>query len=479
MGAADLRALAPLLVLVSGTVLVMLLAAFRRVHSLAAGASALVLALAIAALPFAAREAPRQVTALIRIDAFGLVFIGVVCAAALAATLLAWSYMRAHSGPREELYVLLLTATLGAAALVSSSHFASLFLGLEVLSVSLVALTGYLVRRRRPLEAALKYLVLSGASSALLLFGGALIYFRFGTLGLHQIAVAAAQAPGDAVLLAGYALILVGLGFKLSLVPFHFWTPDVYQGAPAPVTAFLSTVSKASVAALLLRFLIETHATQHWALSLALELMAAASILVGNLLALRQRDLKRLLAYSSIAHLGYLLIAFVAAGPFGAEAVAYYLVAYVVMTLAAFGVVSHLSAAADGADMDALERYRGLFWRRPWPASVLAAALLSLAGMPVSAGFMAKFYVFAAGVAAGLWPLLVVLVAGSVLGLFYYLRAIGALFDRAGEPAPQPPARFAVAGTLALAALTVLLVVLGAYPQPAIALVSAATGGLY
>ncbi len=424
MTSADLVALAPLLVLTATTVLVLLLAAFRRSHALAAGTTVLGLVLALAALPLAWTVAPHGVTALLVVDGYGLFFGGLVCAAALAVTLLVYAYLDDLHGYREELYVLLLTATLGAAVLAVSRHFATLFVGLELLSLSLFALIAYPVRRRAPVEAAIKYLVLAGVSSALLAFGLALLYFDLGALGFAHAGALAGGAPTSPALAAGFALTLAGLAFKLSLVPFHFWTPDVYEGAPAPIAAFIATVSKGAVAALLLRYLLDTGAYRSEAQLAAVQAIAIATILAGNLLALLQDNIKRILAYSSIAHLGYLLIAFLAAGELAAEAGGYYLVAYFVMTLGAFGVVARLSSSE--AELMALADYRGLAWHRPGLAAVLAAMLLALAGMPLTAGFVAKFYVFAAGVAAARWPLVAALVIGSVLGLFYYLRVVAA-----------------------------------------------------
>src|SRR5205823_6514881 len=233
------------------------------------------------------------------------------------------------------------------------------------------------------------------------------------------------------------------LGFKLAVVPFHMWTPDVYEGAPAPVTAFVATVSKGAVVALLLRYLVQTGASTYRPVLLALSLIAVASMLVGNVLALLQHNVKRLLAYSSIAQLGYLLVALVAGGPRAAEAVTYYMVAYMVTTLCAFGSVTVLSGTT--ADADTLEVYRGLFWRRPGVAVVLAAALLSLAGMPLTAGFVGKFYVLAAGVESALWLLVVLVVCNSALGLFYYLRLVVTMCAPLPREAMVPTTGFTLA----------------------------------
>jgi NADH-quinone oxidoreductase subunit N len=277
------------------------------------------------------------------------------------------------------------------------------------------------------------------------------------------------------LLLPGVALIVTGIGFKLALVPFHMWTPDVYEGAPAPVTAFVATVSKGAMFALLLRYFNQSGFSHGLApLVLVFSIIAIASMVTGNLLALLQNNVKRILAYSSIAHMGYLLVAFQVGGPMGASAAIFYLVAYFVMTLGAFGVVTVLSERERDADL--LEDYRGLFWRRPALALVFTAMLLSLAGIPLTAGFLGKFYLIAAGASVGAWALILILVITSAIGLFYYLRIVVTLYaqpagsDRAHEPIP----RRAPAATLVLAALTVILIWLGVYPAPLLVEIRAA-----
>jgi len=464
---ADLLALLPLLVLSGSSVVVMLLAAFWRRP--AAASSLVGLALSFAALPLAAAVVPRQVTPLLTIDGFALFYMGLVFAATFVVVILAYAYCNRAASPHEALYVLLLLAALGSAVLVASSHFASFVLGLELLSVCLFALIAYPRETERPLEAGIKYLVLAGVSSAFLLFGMALIYAEFGSMAFGALGALVARGAGGAFMLAGVALILVGIGFKLALVPFHMWTPDVYQGAPAPVAAFVATVSKGAMLALLLRWFVVTGGYRSATIMLALTAIAIASILAGNLLALLQSNVKRILAYSSIAHLGYLLVAFLAAGALAIEAVSYYLVAYFVMMLGAFGVVGLLSPGGLQPDTESLADYRGLFWRRPWVAGVFTAMLLSLAGIPLTMGFVAKFYVVTAGVGAQLWLLVVVLVVGSAIGLFYYLRIIAAMCERVPESGARLPA-VAGAGGWTLAVLTALLLWLGIAPAPLIEL---------
>jgi len=273
------------------------------------------------------------------------------------------------------------------------------------------------------------------------------------------------------VVTIGIVMLLVGVGFKLAVVPFHMWTPDVYEGAPAPVGAYVATVSKGAVFALLLRYLAPVGLHQGSALFLALTAVAIASMLAGNLLALRQDNVKRILAYSSIAHLGYLLVAFLATGERAAIAVGFYLVAYFATTLAAFGVVTVLSTRE--RDADAIADYRGLGARRPGLAFIFAVALFSLAGMPLTIGFIGKFTIVTAGAGSALWALVIVLVLTSTIGLYYYTRLVVAMYVRRPEEAhlEAGAATGGGAGVAVLAALTVFLLVFGVYPAPLIHLV--------
>lgn len=485
MTLADLYTILPYDAMALGIVVVLLVVAFARSHVLTLALTLMTIAVSFFWLFPTGSMMPRQVTPLFVIDAYSWYYVGMLLVTAAGTALLAYAYFNNYGGLREEFYVLLLIATLGGMVLVASSHFASLFLGLELLSVSLFGMIGYTFNRDGPLEAALKYLILTGMSSAMLLFGMALIYVTLGTMQFGTIvqAITPQTALADPWMLIGLALIIVGLGFKISLVPFHLWTPDVYQGAPAPVTAFIATVSKAAVFALLLRYWVEIDAYRYSAVYLVLTIIAIASMLAGNLLALMQHNVKRILAYSSIAHMGYLLVAFLAGGSQAVEAVNYYLAAYVLTSLGAFGVVSVLSSAESDEETEDLSQYRGLFWRRPWTAGIFTLMLLSLAGIPFTAGFVAKFYALAAGVHIESWWLVFTLVTGSAIGLFYYLRIIVALYanpEEAAAPVSVPAvgrvhAGAIFAGALSLAAFTIAVVWIGIYPDPLINFIQYAT----
>ncbi len=295
------------------------------------------------------------------------------------------------------------------------------------MSISLYPLIAYLRSAPSHAEAGMKYLVLSGVSSAFLLFGMALVYGVTGTMDFSLIGQRLmGLATGAPMALAGMVFLIVGVGFKVGLVPFHMWTPDVYEGSPAPIAAFIATISKGSMIGLLLRYFSGVSLSDHPRLFTIFAIMAIASMFAGNLLALFQNNIKRLLAYSSIAHFGYLLVAFLSAGSLKVAAATYYLVAYLATTLGAFGVVTLLSGKEQ--DADGIDAYEGLGRRSPWLGGMLAFMLLSLAGMPLTAGFIGKFYVVAAGVGSSLWVLVVILIVNSAIGLFYYLRVTAALY---------------------------------------------------
>ncbi len=465
MNGGSWNAIAPWLALGATPVAAMLAIALRRSHRATLWITVAGFGAGLLRIRPAARAAPLAVTPLLRVDGFALYFTALIAGAALVTALLAYPALERREERREEFYVLLGVAALGAATLAASDHFASFFLGLETLSVALYGLAAYPRRDPLALEAGIKYLVLAAASAAFLLLGMALIYASTGALGFARLAGALPAAP-PSLLAPGAALILVGVGFKLGLVPFHLWTPDVYQGAPAPAAGFIATASKAGVFAVLMRFFFVFGGLDSWRTVSAVVALAIASMLGGNLLALRQRNLKRLLGYSSIAHMGYLLVALLAARYAVALATAtagFYFLAYFVTTLAAFGLIAALTT--ERGEPQEIADLRGLFWRRPFPATVLAAAMLSLAGIPLTAGFLAKFYLVAAGAAAALWMLLLVLVISSVIGLFYYLRVMMALFAPA-EEAAAPLAPLPAGQGWLLGALLAALFWIGLFPQP-------------
>jgi NADH-quinone oxidoreductase subunit N len=482
MSRADILGILPLLI-AAGTCLATLVGiAVRRHHRATFLLTLAGLAASVGSLAAARNAAPRQVSALLVIDAYSLFYTGLILAAAAVLVLFSYGYLRGRKESREEYYPLLCLAALGSAVMTAASHFVSFFLGLELLSVALFALIAFRHTELTAVEAGVKYLLMAGVSSAFLVFGMALIYAEYGTLALTALSreLASGAAPG-LIGYAGLGMILVGLGFKLAVVPFHMWAPDVFQGAAAPVAALIATVSKAGVFVPMMRFVRPLDAHGRSGLLLAFTLIAVASMGFGNLLALLQANLKRLLAYSSIAHFGYLLLAFIAGGPGGATAAGFYFVAYFATTLAAFGVLIVLSGG--GLEAELITDYRGLAWRYPWLAGALTVTLLSLAGLPISAGFFAKLFVLGAGVEAGRSLASIALVAASAVGIYYYLRILVEVFRRPGaeEEAGRPPAQAgrSVASGAALAALTLILLALGVFPSPLFEAIRRWIGGLF
>lgn len=445
--------LLPLLITSGAAVILVIIISFYRGRELISGVTLAALIAAFVSLFYVEPSTSR----LFLIDRYALFYLGLLFPAAAAASVLLRSGI--------EIFPLLLLSTTGAGIIVISGHFVSFFLGLETLSVSLYVLIAYF-REKKSQEAAVKYLVLASVSSALLLLGVSFLYYQTGTLEIAPL-TSLSVTP---YVLAGIGLIVTGVGFKLALVPFHMWAPDIYEGSSAPIAGFIATVSKGAVFAFALRYAaLATH--NHFVnIGVVISVLAVASMFVGNLLALLQKNIRRLLGYSSIAHAGYILVAFQAAGPMGLEAVGYYLTVYFISILGAFGVIAVLSE--NNPRQQTISDYEGLAWRHPFLAVVLTVMFFSLAGIPFTAGFIGKFYVLAAGISSNQWFLVVSLIISSVIGLFYYLRVIIALFHDGGRETAYLPVP--VSGTAVLSVLAVLAVVLGVYPAPFIEVLSAA-----
>jgi len=470
-----ISAASPLIILTLGPIGVMLSIGWRRRHSTTLTLSLLLLILAGFASLQAMSVAPRQLTPLLLIDRFGLFYLTFIIVLSGSLLLLGVQYLAHKESHPDEYYVLFLLATAGACVMVVSTHFASFYLGLEVLSISQYGLIAYVRRDRRGAEAGLKYLILAATSAAFILFGMALIYAEFGTMQFAILAHATPKQVENSVVLLGVAMVFAGIGFKLSVVPFHLWTPDVYEGAPIPVAAFTATVAKISVLAVLVRYFALEHAPVSQSLLGIVAISAAVSMLAGSLLALIQHNIKRLLAYSSITHIGYISVLFLTGGALTHGGVAYYLIAYSAATLAAFGVVMTTSASLRRPyDIERLEDFAGLYWRNKTLAIVLTISLLSLAGIPLTAGFIGKLYVVFAGAKSEYWWLLIVVALSSVVGVYYYLRIVLILFSRTKT---YPP--LATAAPVALPQRIILLTLsgislgLGIYPAPLISVVQA------
>ena len=468
MNATMFSALAPILMLSLTAVVLMIQASIKRDQSVAWVITAVGFLLTLWSASYA-RDFIQPVTILLEVDHWSLFFTSLILMASLVTLVLSKDTFSSEGERKEEYYLLLVLSVLGAVVLIQSSHMVSLLLGMELMGVALYAMIAFPERGQLPLEGAVKYLVLSACASAMLLYGFALIYAATGELSYAGIGARAALAYAEnpMLMMAGSAMVLAGIGFKLSVAPFHMWTPDVYEGAPTPVTGFLATVSKSAVFVALSRFYIDGALYQFSGLNTALVVLAIASMLVGNWLALRQKNIKRLLAYSSIAHFGYLLVVLIALTYLEADLVSqsitFYLTAYIVTTLAAFTIVS-MVAGEDTAKQN-ISAFAGLFWSRPLEASALTVAMLSLAGIPLTAGFMAKFFVITVGIQSGLWGLLAVLVIASAIAIYYYLRIIFAMTQSAQSSGNSANWQEKLAAIVLMASILAL----GSWPQPFIA----------
>jgi len=433
------------LLAVAVTVMVVLLAdAFvpgrRKAWLAVLGAAGLVVALGLevaAALTGVAAPANAQMMFYdaIAVDGFAVFFQVIFLGLALLVMMLSPAYLDRHDAQRGEFYVLVVAALAGMMLMVAAGSLLTIFLGVELLSIALYILCAFLRRDERSQEAGLKYLLIGGFASGFLLYGFALLFGGTGTTSVRQIALVLPHLDGDALVFSvlGAGLILVGLAFKASAAPFHTWTPDVYEGAPAPVVAFMSVGTKVAAIAVFLRLfavgLAAPAAQSRWAVLLGS--VAALSMIVGAVGALQQTELKRMLAYSSVAQAGYLLLAVVAGGSDGLVGGAFFLAAYGVMTFGAFGAVTVLSVREGGGSLVA--NLRGLGYRSPVLGALLALFLLSLAGVPATIGFWGKLFVLEAAVHNGYAALAMVAVVSSAISLYYYLRVVVIIYT----PAPD------------------------------------------
>ena len=398
-------------------------------------------------------------TPMLQLDALSSFAIGLVGLGSLLCVWLSITYLPALRINHGEYYALLLLSTAGMFVLVSAVDLIPLFLGLELTSLPLYALVGFNRRKLRSNESALKYFLMGAFSSAILLYGMALLYGATG----HTDFTGISQGfeGGGGLALAGLALMVAGLAFKVSVVPFHQWTPDVYEGAPTSVTAFMAVTVKTAGFIVLLRFLVVALPEMFERLSVLLSVLAGLTMLVGNVMAVIQENVKRMLAYSAVSHAGYLLVGVATGTPEAWTAVLFYLFVYLFMTVGVFCVV--IALAQGGREWDSIEDFAGLASRRPALAAVMSLFLLSLAGIPGTAGFMAKFYLVVAAVGADQIALVLILVVSSLISVFYYLRLPVVMYMKQRRHDPQAETSSSEIVVLALCAAAVLYFAL--FPQ--------------
>lgn len=461
-------------VIVGATLMVLLLAdAFtpddrKSLLALVAGAGVLLALVAAVASVGAGVGDPGQGRLLfnrtVAVDGFSIFFEIIFLSLTLLVLMLAPAYLDRRRIQRGEFYILLVAALAGMMLMVSATSLMTVFIGIELLSISLYILSAFLRELERSQEAGLKYLLIGGFASGFLLYGMALVYGGTGSTNLPQIGAALRVASGDqlAFSVVGIGLLLVGLAFKASAAPFHTWTPDVYEGAPSPVVAFMSVGTKIAAIAVFLRLFAGTFGVpsvaSRW--TILLGAVAGLSMLVGAVGALRQTDLKRMLAYSSVAQAGYLLLAVVAGNRAGLVGGLFYLAAYATMTFGAFGVVTLLARSdSDGSEISEL---RGLGYRHPALGALLALFMLALAGVPPTAGFMGKLFVFVAAIKAGYTGLTIIAVVSSAISLYYYLRVVIVVYSPPDSARRAQPADSL--GTAAVLFAGALTLVLGIFP---------------
>ena len=448
----DLGALLPSLIVFGAGVLVLLLDLLppRSKEHLGGVALAGLVAALLSAIPLWNRDS-RAFRDMVLLDNYALFFHVVICYASALAVLLSIDYLRRNGVESGEYYALLLFSTTGMMLLASAGDLLVVFLGIELMSLSLYVLAGLFKLRLASGEASMKYFLLGAFATSFLLYGIALIYGATGSTNFDRIAAAAAARPRDALVTIGLSLLLVGFGFKISSVPFHMWAPDVYEGAPTSVTALIRVLTVALRAA-----------QPDW--SVLLWAVAAVTMTVGNVIAIAQSNLKRMLAYSSIAHVGYMLVGLVAGGVSGAGAVLFYLLAYTFTTAGAFGAILLVERSDDGEAVEVGD-YAGLARRHPVLAATLGLFLLSLIGIPPLAGFVGKFYLFGSAVRAGYVWLTVLGVLNSAIAAYYYLRVIVYMYMREPEGADVRLVP-SFAGGVALAIAVIGIVLLGVMPAP-------------
>jgi NADH-quinone oxidoreductase subunit N len=457
----------PEMILVGTAILVLLIDAIRPTRD-----QALSLTLSLAALAAAAfysivlwewSGGPTVLGGMVSTDRFGVFFREVILGSTVIALLFSHTYLTRTAEARGEFYALMLFAAAGMTLIAVAADLILVFLALEILSLSLYVMAGFSWRRLASQEASLKYFLLGAFSSAFFLYGIAFAYGATGTTSIGAMARALSGESGTTLALALVAggLLLVGFAFKVAAVPFHMWTPDVYQGAPTPVTAFMAAGTKVAAFAALLRVLSSALGPVSWDLRPGLWAIAAVTMVLGSTLAIAQTDVKRMLAYSSIAHAGFVLVGVVAVSEAGVSGSMFYLVAYAAMILGGFGVAALVSGR--GEERTSLAAYAGLARRSPWLAALLALFLLSLAGIPPTAGFIAKVVVFQAAVQAGQSALVVIAVLASVVAAFFYLRLIVVMYMR--EPEETAAVAAGAGPGVALGVTAALTLALGVFPS--------------
>ncbi len=476
-----MQSLSPLLIVAFGSVLSLLLIAWRRSQKMILTFTLAIFVCALlASISLVINLTDEvQVTPLMKVDNYGNFAFILILVASIAVGFLSSTWLTHSVEVHDEFFILLQLVVLGAGVLVMSDHFASLFLGFELLSIALVGMVGYSRDSQYSVESSFKYLILSASASSFMLLGIAFIYSQSGSLSF----AVEAEPVYSLFYSSGILLFLVGVAFKLSLAPFHLWTPDVYQGAPTPVTLLLATVSKIAMFVVLMKFwfsqtsfFTQSFVSNNNVLSTLnlMSVLAILSMIIGNVLALKQQNIKRLLAYSSIAHMGYLLIVLLIISPQSVglawQSALFYLAAYVLATVSLFMALQLTQCNHEDTEQS-IGDWQGMFWQNPLLALLIIVAILSLAGIPLTAGFIGKFYLLTVAVQAQQWWLIAALIVGSGIGLFYYLRIVFTLFNDVSVEKTSslqlPVVGAKLAPVMSISAIIFILsgIILGVYPD--------------
>lgn len=456
----DFAAISPLLIVLTFAMILLLVESFAEEFSkkYANYITLVALILAMGAAVYAPISTNPLLANWLRFDPLARIFNLFFLSIGLGSTLLASAFFERFQATRGEYYFLLLASLFGLMLVGSSADFLTLFLGIETLSIALYILCGYMKKWELSHEASIKYFLMGALGAGFLLYGIALVYGAVGSTKFEHLLESyqgLTANPEKVLFLAGISLITVGLAFKAAIVPFHVWAPDVYDGAPTPVTAFMAVGTKVGAFAAFARIFLVALPQFNGLWNEGVALLAYATLIYANYVAMRQIQLRRFFAYSGISHAGFALIPLVASTPDALSSLLFYLIVYGVATLGAFAVLARLDTTSDGVMLDDLS---GLFSRSPFLASTLALCLLTLAGIPPTVGFLAKFYIFKVAFEAGYYALVIVALLTTILSAYYYLRMVSVMFAQAPSEAPLPP-RLLPATLVGLASVVVIVVI--------------------
>lgn len=474
----DLAAIAPLLILLAGVMVLLLVESFAEISAkkLAAPLTLITLMIALGAAFYIPTSDHSLLTRWLRFDLLAQFFTVFFLLIGVATTFLTISFFKRFEATHGEYYFLLLSSLIGLILIGSAADFLTFFIGLETLSLSLYILCGYMKKWKLSHEAAIKYFLIGALAAAILLYGIALIYGAIGTTNFSSMLKAYKEIDtlaGTTLFLSGIALVTVGIAFKATVVPFHTWAPDVYAGAPTPVVAFMSTGTKVGAFAAFSVIFLSILPNFHPIWNECIALLAYPTIIFSNIVALRQKTLRRFFAYSGISHAGFLLIPLAAGSPQALSALLFYLVVYVTATIGAFSVLAFLD---DGEQDIPIDNLKGLFYRSPVLAGIMVLSLLTLAGLPPTAGFLAKFYIFKVAFEAGYYGIVFVGLIMTVVSAFYYIQIAIMLFSERPQEGEEEnkilPKREWSINTVAVITL-IGLVVLSCYPEPMLSYITA------